>query len=258
MMISMAELYRIYAGVLGALIGSFLNVVIYRLPRGKGLALERSHCPSCQGLIPWWHNVPIVSWLVLRGKCARCGAAIKLQYLVVEIMTATIFALSFPSEVTSSSVMYWAFLSSITCVLICHFFIDLEHKLLLDVLNIYLLLVILPFSILFRSPVHWIAGGAFGLLAPLAVSWGFYKWKGKIGLGGGDIKLWGVLGLYLGIQGIIENIFLSCLLGSIVGIGLIIAKKYDRDGGIPFGPFIIVVTIFQMYLPEWIDLLSIF
>jgi prepilin signal peptidase PulO-like enzyme (type II secretory pathway) len=91
----------------------------------------------------------------------------------------------------------------------------------------------------------------------MGVSWAFYKWKGKVGLGGGDIKLWGVLGLYLGLQGVIENIFFSCFAGSVVGIGLMIFKKYDHDGGIPFGPFIIVVAFLQIYFPAFIDLIRI-
>jgi prepilin signal peptidase PulO-like enzyme (type II secretory pathway) len=126
------------------------------------------------------------------------------------------------------------------------------------VLNIYLLCIILPFVLVYHSPLHWIMGGAFGLLAPMGVSWGFYKWKGKVGLGGGDIKLWGVLGIYLGLQGVIENIFYSCFVGSIVGLGLIFFKKYDHDGGIPFGPFIILVAFFQIYLPSLLDLVRIF
>ncbi len=256
-MMTINELYRIYAGIFGALIGSFLNVVIYRLPIGKNLAMERSHCPSCHALIPWWHNIPIVSWIILRGKCAYCKQKINFQYLLVELITATIFCISFPVEVTTHSLWSWGFKASLSAILICHFFIDLKHKLLLDVLNIYLLCIILPFVLVYHSPVHWISGGAFGFLVPMAVSWGFYKLKGKIGLGGGDIKLWGVLGLYLGIQGIIENIFFSCFVGSIVGIALILMKKYDRDGGIPFGPFIIVVALVQVYFPGLLNIWAI-
>jgi leader peptidase (prepilin peptidase)/N-methyltransferase len=122
-----------------------------------------------------------------------------------------------------------------------------------DVLNIYLLCLVLPYAVIFFAPIHWLTGGGFGFLGPLAVSWLFYKWKGKVGLGGGDIKLWGVLGIFLGPFGILENIFMSCLLGSVIGISLILAKRYDRDGGIPFGPFIIVVTLVQIYFPGFIS-----
>jgi len=256
-MLNINELYRIYAGIFGALIGSFLNVVIYRLPIGKDLALERSHCPLCLAKIPWWHNIPVFSWIILRGKCSLCHGKISFQYFLVEILTATIFALSFPMDISTMAFWEWGFKSSLSAILICHFFIDLKHKLLLDILNIYLLCIILPFVLVFHSPMHWIIGGAFGFLAPMGVSWAFFKWKGKMGLGGGDIKLWGVLGLYLGLQGVIENIFFSCFAGSIVGIGLIVLKKYDHDGGIPFGPFIIVVAFLQIYFPAFIDLIRI-
>ena len=249
----MAELFQIYAGIFGLLIGSFLNVVIYRLPLGKDLVLARSACPKCEAAIPWWCNVPVVSWILLKGKCRSCAAPISVRYALVELVTGLIFYLSFPENLTSASIFQWLFLAAISCVLICHFFIDLQHKLLPDVLNIYLLCLVLPYAVIFFAPIHWLTGGGFGFLGPLAVSWLFYKWKGKVGLGGGDIKLWGVLGIFLGPFGILENIFMSCLLGSVVGISLILAKRYDRDGGIPFGPFIIVVTFVQIYFPGFIS-----
>lgn len=251
MMKEMIPIYKIFAGVFGLLIGSFLNVVIHRLPLKKDMVQARSACPSCNYQIPWWFNIPVLAWLFLRGKCHNCHASIHWRYPLVELTMGLIMFLSFPQSLEPAYLYRWVFLASYSAILICHFFIDLKYKLLLDSLNIYLLILILPFTIFFNSPMHWIAGGAFGFLAPFAVSWLFYKWKGKIGLGGGDIKLWGVLGLFLGPFGIIENIFFSCLLGSFVGIGLIIAKKYDRDGGIPFGPFIIIVALSQAFFPNW-------
>jgi len=246
----MIWLYRIFAGVFGALIGSFLNVVIHRLPLGKDMVVARSACPHCKNLIPWWCNVPVFSWILLRGRCRSCRAPIRLRYAIVELLTAAIFFLSFPETLEIQPLFNWCFLAFWSSALICHFFIDLEHKLLLDAINIYLLVLVLPFALIFHSLAFWVAGGLLGFLGPLTVSWCFYKWKGKVGLGGGDIKLWGVLGIFLGPFGILENIFVSCMLGSLVGITLIIAKRYDRDGGIPFGPFIIVVALVQAYFPD--------
>ena len=252
----MVELFQIYAGIFGLLIGSFLNVVIHRLPQGKELVISRSSCPKCNASIPWWCNIPVVSWIMLRGKCRSCSAPISIRYVLVELATGLIFYFSFPSTLTAVSVFQWLFLAVVSCVLICHFFIDLQHKILPDVLNIYLLCLVLPYAVIFFAPIHWLTGGGFGFLGPLAVSWLFYKLKGKVGLGGGDIKLWGVLGIFLGPFGILENIFMSCLLGSVVGVTLILAKRYDRDGGIPFGPFIIVVTLVQIYFPGLISKLG--
>ncbi|MBY0516189.1 MAG: prepilin peptidase [Bacteriovoracaceae bacterium] len=253
----MEELYRIYAGVLGLLIGSFLNVVIHRLPRNTDMVVSRSACPKCSAPIPWWLNIPLVSWIYLRGKCKNCSAPISWRYPAVELAMGLIMFLAFPQLLSPELLFRWIFISAISGALICHFFIDLEHKILPDSINIYLLCLILPYEIMFNSPMHWLAGGAFGFLGPLAVSWGFYKWKGKVGLGGGDIKLWGVLGVYLGPFGIMENIFFSCFLGSIVGIILILAKRYDREGGIPFGPFIIVVSFVQLFNPGLLSSLGI-
>lgn len=211
--------------------------------------MTRSACPKCDAAIPWWCNIPVASWLALRGKCRSCEAPISIRYALVELAAGLIFYLSFPSEVSAVTVFQWLFYAAISSVLICHFFIDLQHKILPDVLNIYLLGLVLPYALIFFAPTHWLTGGGFGFFGPFGVSWLFYKWKGKVGLGGGDIKLWGVLGILLGPFGILENIFMSCLLGSVVGISLILAKRYDREGGIPFGPFIIVVSMVQMYFP---------
>ena len=98
---------------------------------------------------------------------------------------------------------------------------------------------------------HWLIGGALGLGFPLLVSWAFYLLKGQVGLGGGDIKLYGALGFYLGPIGVMQNIFLSCFLGALVGIALIASKIIKRENPIPFGPFIIVVAAFQIFLESW-------
>jgi leader peptidase (prepilin peptidase)/N-methyltransferase len=249
--------YRVSAGIFGALIGSFLNVVIHRLPLKQDMVVARSACPQCNALIPWWCNVPIASWLALRGRCRSCQTKISPRYILVESLTAILFFVSFPASLELNEIYRWLFLAAWSSALICHFFIDLKHKLLPDAINIYLLCLVLPYALVFYPPTYWLTGGAIGFLGPLGVSWAFYKWKGKVGLGGGDIKLWGVLGIFFGPFGIIENIFVSCMLGSLVGITLILAKRYDRDGGIPFGPFIIVVAWVQAYFPRFLPSLGI-
>lgn len=253
----MELLYKIYAGIFGLLIGSFLNVVIYRLPLEKDLVLSRSACPKCGYSIPWWLNLPVLSWLFLKGKCQNCHASIHWRYPLVELISGLVAYLTFPTELGAISFFQWSFQFAIFCILLCHFFIDLDHRLLLDKLNIYLLAIVLPYVLVFYPIKFWIAGGLLGFLGPFLVSWVFYKIKGKVGLGGGDIKLWGVLGILFGPFGIMENIFLSCLLGSVVGIFLIIIKKYDRENGIAFGPFIIAVAALQTYFPTMLSQLGI-
>lgn len=246
------------AGILGALIGSFLNVLIYRLPIKKDIVFDRSACPSCGGQIPFYLNIPLIGFIFLRGKCQKCKQPIRWRYPLVELITAVIFVFALPEHIDVISFYSYFLHVGVSCALIVHFFIDLEHRLLLDKINVYLLLLILPYSIIFNLPMFWLVGGAIGFLGPLLVSWLFFKIKGKMGLGGGDIKLWGVLGLLLGPVGIMENIFFSSFLGSIIGIILIIQKRYHSDAGIPFGPFIILVALSQMYFPNFFRGLALF
>jgi leader peptidase (prepilin peptidase)/N-methyltransferase len=139
---------------------------------------------------------------------------------------------------------------SIFSVFVAHFVIDLQFKILPDVLNLYLAFIIGSFSIVFNPWWFWALGGAIGFGFPYIITWAFYKYSGKVGLGGGDIKLYGALGLYLGPVGVMTNIFMSCFLGSVVTLLLIGLKLFKREDFIPFGPFIIVVGFFQIFLPE--------
>ena len=120
-----------------------------------------------------------------------------------------------------------------------------------DSINIYLALLFLLISWFSHSWTYWLIGGAIGLGFPLLVSWVFYLLKGQVGLGGGDIKLYGALGFYLGPVGIMQNIFLSCFLGALVGIILIATKFIKKENPIPFGPFIIIVASLQIFGESW-------
>jgi leader peptidase (prepilin peptidase)/N-methyltransferase len=138
----------------------------------------------------------------------------------------------------------------VACIFICHFFIDLDHQLLLDKLNLYLLALILPFVLITYQWYFWVVGGLLGFGIPLIVTWLFYKLRGQIGMGGGDIKLFGIIGLYLGPTGVFFTIFLSCLVGAVLGSILILVKALDKNRPIAFGPFIILVASFQIFFPE--------
>lgn len=236
--------------VFGCLVGSFLNVIIYRLPLKKSFVTPRSACPKCGNQLKWFHNIPILSFLFLRGRCAYCGTNVSWRYPVIELLTGLISLHLVPFEMTPENLMTFFFYFTIACVFICHFFIDLDHHLLLDSLNIYLLIMILPFMVITLHWQYWLIGAVIGFVGPLSVTWLFYKIRGQIGLGGGDIKLFGILGLILGPIGIVHNIFLSCLLGSIIGIILIASKKMDRSRPMAFGPYIIIAASFQIFFPQ--------
>jgi prepilin signal peptidase PulO-like enzyme (type II secretory pathway) len=246
----MGIFYGAYVFVFGSLIGSFLNVVIIRLPQRRDIVAARSACMSCRAQLRWYHNLPLLSFLVLRGKCGFCGARISWRYPLVELLTGLVALALVPAEPTLPSLATFLFYFAIACVFICHFLIDLDHHLLLDSLNLYLLVLFLVYGVFTFDWSYWLVGGAVGFGAPFFVTWLFYKLRGQIGLGGGDIKLYGILGLYLGPVGVLLTIFLSCFLGALVGLSLIGAGRMTRDKPMAFGPAIILVAAFQIYFPE--------
>ena len=246
----METLFSIYAAIFGCLIGSFLNVVILRLPAKKDLVSQRSGCPQCGTQLKWFHNIPIFSFIFLRGRCAFCGKRISWRYPLIEILTGMVSFWLFPDDPNMVNMGYYVYHFIVACVFICHFFIDLDHHLLLDSLNLYLLACIFPFAIIHHPWPYWLSGGVIGFGVPLIVTWLFYKIRGQVGLGGGDIKLFGILGLILGPMGIVFNIFLSCFLGAIVGVGMIAAQKMNKEKPIAFGPAILIVATLQIFFPE--------
>jgi leader peptidase (prepilin peptidase)/N-methyltransferase len=170
-------------------------------------------------------------------------------------LIAFLLAPKFPDH---QNITTFIFYFSIAAVFMAHILIDLEHHLLFDKLNIYLLLVITPYAILNYAPMYWLLGGLIGFLGPLGISILFYKFKNQEGLGGGDIKLFGILGIILGPIGILNNIFMSCTLGAVVGVVLIALKKMEKDTAFAFGPFILIVATIQIYFPSVVELINPF
>lgn len=228
-----------------------MNVVILRLPVKKNLVTKRSACPKCGNQLKWYHNIPLFSFIFLRGKCAFCGAKISIRYPLIELLVGLISFWLMPESLSFEAMANYLFYFSIACIFICHFIIDLEHHLLLDSLNLYLLAIFLSFSVVYFSWEYWLIGAAIGFGAPLLVTWLFYKIRGQVGLGGGDIKLYGVLGVLLGPIGVIFTIFLSCLVGAIFGGILIGLNKMSKDKPMAFGPAILLVAAFQIFFPEY-------
>jgi prepilin signal peptidase PulO-like enzyme (type II secretory pathway) len=246
----MKSLYLTYSFIFGCLIGSFLNVVILRLPLKKNLVSDRSACPNCSTQLRWFHNIPILSFSFLLGKCSFCGQKISWRYPLIELLTGFISLWFFPEVINPEALGLYFFHFTLSCVFICHFFIDLDHQLLLDKLNLYLFALILPFSAFTFPWTHWAMGGALGFAVPLGVTWLFYKIRGQVGLGGGDIKLFGIIGILLGPTGVFFTIFLSCFVGAVVGLIMIATKKLSKDRPMAFGPSIILVASFQIYYPH--------
>ena len=248
----MPFLMLLFFFLFGTIIGSFLNVLIYRLQRGLNFFFSRSQCPHCQKLIVWYENIPLLSYIWLRGACSGCRAKISLRYPFVELMAglASLY-IAFFTVLSLPGMLVFAFQFLVFCVLLVHFFIDWEHQILPDSLNIVLGAAFLSYACFHFSWQHWVIGGAVGAGFPLLVTWLFYLTRGQIGLGGGDIKLFGVLGIYLGPLAIIHTIFLSCFVGALYGGGAILLKKMDKSKPIAFGPFIILVALLQIFFPSF-------
>ncbi len=264
--------FSILAGVAGLLVGSFLNVVIYRLPRmmerqwrmdcaeinGDGcttvvappeptynLVTPRSACPSCKAPIRARDNVPVVSWLLLRGKCASCGAPISARYPLVELASAVLsvlVALRFGFGLEGCAAL------GITWALIAMTGIDVDEQLLPDSLTLPLLWAGLLASVWFGrgheafpvDPKSAILGATFGYLSLWTVFHVFRLATGKEGMGYGDFKLYAALGAWLGWQMLVPLILFSAASGAVIGILLIILRRHGRELPMPFGPYLAV------------------
>jgi len=221
-----------FAGIWGAMIGSFLNVVVYRLPLGQSLVKPRSRCPRCEEPVSPRDNVPILSWLILRGRCRHCGEPIPVRYPAVELLTALAFvAVVLRRGIHAELIALIPF----TAMLIAVAFIDLQHKIVPNK-------ILLPAAIwgLF-TVVAFRTGHAAELLIAGAGAFLFFLIAALInprGMGMGDVKLAGVMGLYLG-KLVIPALAIAFLVGTIVGLGLV-ARHGTRDSrklGVPFAPF---------------------
>lgn len=219
------------------------------------LGLPRSRCGNCNKIVAWYENIPILSYVLLRGKCSGCKIGISIQYPLIELITGLFSLFLYYQWLHDHSFFLYIFRFTVFCIFLCIFVIDLKHKIIPDGLNLYLALIFSMYSFLFLNWKYSLIGAGIGFGMMLGVTWLFYQWKGKIGLGGGDIKLFGALGIYLGPLGIIYNITVSCGLGAVIGLLLMGTKIIKPNQHIPFGPFIIVTAIIQIFFPQYFKLI---
>ncbi len=218
--------------LVGAIIGSFLNVCIYRLPRKESIVFPFSHCPHCKKLIPFYFNIPILSFLILRGKCKQCKGSIHFQYPLVELANALGYLYIFSAFGYGWNSVIYALLFSALLVVT---FIDLMHKIIPDSITlpgigigILAASTVLPPGFVNSLIGLFLGGGLFYLIAVLS----------RGGMGGGDIKLIAMIGAFLGWQNVLLTIFVGALVGSLVGIFLMIFRGKGRKYAVPFGPFL--------------------
>ena len=230
------------AGVLGVVLGSFLNVVAYRLPRGESLSHPRSRCPGCETPIRPYDNVPILSWLLLRGRCRTCGISISARYPLVEAATGALCALVVVAEGADEDALLGL---ALVLLLVPVALIDLDHRIIPNKLMLVgavvapaILLATAPDDLLEHALAALAAGGFF-LLAALAY---------PRGMGMGDVKLAAVLGLFLG-RAVGPAIFVALITGTLVGAA-VIAHKGAREGrktAVPFGPFLALGGVVALF-----------
>jgi leader peptidase (prepilin peptidase)/N-methyltransferase len=248
----------------GLLVGSFLNVCIARLPLGQSLIRPASHCPRCKTPIRWYDNVPIISFLLLGGKCRSCRLPISLRYPLVELLNGFLYlgALSVYG-LTGEGVLVMVLCSSLLVIT----FIDLDHQIIPDVITlpgVVFGLAVAPFFMTaLAAPVPFglapdagvyltgLLNSVIGLLMGggplLLIGWLWEKLRGVEAMGGGDVKLMGMMGSFLGWRGAVMTIMLGAFAGTIVGMALILLKKHRAEQQIPFGPFLAAGALITLF-----------
>lgn len=241
--------------IFGAMIGSFLNVCIVRIPHGTSIVQPPSHCPKCKSAIRFYDNVPLISYLLLFGRCRACGARISPRYVLVELLMA-LLAVALYREFGLS----FAFMAAVIFVaaLIVISFIDLEMRIVPDVISLPGIVVGLLFSVVGRylihdpselipSPLSALLGILLGGGFLLALAWAYEAFTGVEGMGGGDIKLLAMIGAFLGWPSIPVTLFLSSLSGSVIGLTAMLIKGVGRRYALPFAPFLCLGALLYLF-----------
>jgi leader peptidase (prepilin peptidase) / N-methyltransferase len=225
-----------FAAALGAIVGSFLNVCVYRLPLKLSIVWPASACPKCRRELSWYENVPVLSYAVLRGRCRTCRERIGIRYPIIEAITALMFAAAWwyygPGLLLASRLVFG-------CALVVLFAIDLEHHLLPNAITLPGIAVGLAFS-LFVEPGWWMAllGVVLGGGALYATAEVYYRVRHEEGLGMGDVKMLAMVGAFLGWKLTLMTLMLASVAGSIIGLALIAAGRGTMKYALPFGTFL--------------------
>lgn len=239
--------------ILGAIFGSFGNVVIYRLPKEESVVKPRSYCYNCKKTIKWYDNIPILSWFILHGRCRNCGAKFSFRYPLVEIIMASLFALSYHYVGFSWSLL--EYLIFIFGLVVCTF-IDFDHMILPDEFTLSGIVIGLIGAAL--NPHREFMDALLGVLMGGGFLWGmayvYYLLTKNEGMGGGDIKLLAWIGALLGWKAIPFVIMSSAIVGSVVGIVMSRKQKAGLKTVIPFGPYLALGAIFYLFGGETIAL----
>ena len=244
--------------VFGGLIGSFLNVCIGRIPNDESVVSPPSHCPKCKVAIAFYDNFPLVSYLWLRGKCRSCHDHISPRYFVVELLTGFV-ALALYSRFGLSYTFLVCFVFAAALIVIS--FIDLDVRIVPDVISLPGIIAGLVFSVIgyfvftdtfqiVPTPLSSLIGILIGGGFLLATAWIYEKVTGVEGMGGGDIKLLAMIGAFLGWPSIPVTLFIASVLGSVIGVGLMVATGAGRRLALPFAPFLCSAALIYLFYGE--------
>ncbi len=229
--------------------GSFFNVCIYRIPAEESVVSPPSRCPACGRRLSWWQNIPVLSYLLLRGRCHYCRSSISLRYPLVELLTGLLFLgvyLHFGWQwATAAYLVFVSLLIPIT-------FIDLDHQIIPDRFSLTGIVLGLGFSVC-CLPISWrqsllgilAGGGSLWLLAA-----GYYRLTGREGMGFGDVKLLAMIGAFLGVKSLLLVILVSSLAGSVIGVALMLVKGENSQYAVPFGPFLALGALVHLFWGE--------
>ena len=224
--------------VLGLLVGSFLNVCIYRLPRRESLNWPGSHCTACDRPLSWYENIPLVSWLVLRGRCRTCHTPISPVYPIIEALTGLVFLTAFELYALTPLL---AVRLLFACAMIVLFVIDLQHRILPNVITVPG--VVVGFAVSLWLPPGWLSsslglllgGGVLFLIGEV-----YYRTRGVEGMGMGDVKMLAMIGAFLGWPLMLLTLILATFSGAIVGLAMIVSGRGGAKAALPFGTFLAV------------------
>lgn len=236
----------LYIFIIGLAIGSFMNVCIYRIPEEKSIIKPGSMCPYCFSPIKWYDNIPLVSFIILGGRCRICKKAISFRYPLVELISGILaLTLFIRYRLTITYVAYYALCSALVVVS----FIDLKYRIIPDIISLPGIAVGLAIS--FLLPNHTFLQSILGMVigggSLFLVAFAYYTITKREGLGGGDVKLLAMIGSFLGWSGVIITIFFGSVIGLVSGIIMMIKEKQDTKYPIPFGPFLSIGAIIYIY-----------
>ena len=235
--------------ILGLIVGSFSNVCIYRIPKNESIIFPASHCPKCHSPIKPVDNIPLLSYILLKGRCRNCKCKISIQYPIVEFLSGLIYLIIYLTYGLSIQSLIYIILSS---ALIIIAFIDLNEQIVPDVISLpgiligFIISFLVPYISFTNSALGVFVGGGIILIIGLAGSTIFKKEA----MGGGDVKLAAMIGAFLGWRYIIISLFLGFFLGALAGIILIISKIKSSEDAVPFGPFIVLGSFITLLWGE--------